>query len=647
VKTRALCLPFFTTLLTALFLVGCGPTTRPQDLRATQTSRPLPAAGTARGPYPAPPGGDAQFFAATPGVNPPVLSVPLADAPTPLPTPTLAPVTYTADGWEIVAPGVSYRPFTDIPGAVHPIHVARLARDTEQYPNLTVDTLLAGGVLQPWVIQSLSGQVRLYEDSLNYWGDLSQGGQPYWGKRNHILVALNGALTDTQDTFDIHNIALTLEGLPNQGMVQSGWYFDHFQEFQSRSGFVWTMGRQAFIGGCVFHPSAEQTVRFNPDDPESEIKLSGVNIPRSADRGIFLYTSHWGTTTGQEPRPNETSVEVVVRLTSPLVLLPAGENRYLDEEVVTGRVLEIRTNQEPASIEFDQVVLAAYGLNGDKLKNLAETRLGRQIQFSTRLTDGLPENCQKPSGKNWSEAYAALGVDVTLVADGEPIFNPSGIAPRSAVAGNDQYLYLVLAEGRPTVDANGEPDRTGMALYDLSVFLVTELDAEWAANLDGGGSSTLLINGRVVNQPGDSLPMICRRMYLSGVMSAGGTGETGGETFESEPTPRVVYGVTSPNGVCQRPVVNSLAFVAVEPMIRDTNTLQVGDTVITARVTPVRQGPGINYQIFEALPAGTKIEIVRPASGLNGIYASGAYWWYIESGARRGWVQMDHLGREP
>ena len=57
-------------------------------------------------------------------------------------------------------------------------------------------------------------------------------------------------------------------------------------------------------------------------------------------------------------------------------------------------------------------------------------------------------------------------------------------------------LYFVVADGR----RKGVP---GMTLPELAEFLVKEVGACAAMNLDGGGSSAMWIEDRIVNQPSD------------------------------------------------------------------------------------------------------------------------------------------------
>ena len=66
--------------------------------------------------------------------------------------------------------------------------------------------------------------------------------------------------------------------------------------------------------------------------------------------------------------------------------------------------------------------------------------------------------------------------------------------PRTAIAYVEENHYLlVVADGR-----TGESD--GLSLYELASFLC-ELGVQTAYNLDGGGSSTMVFLGKVVNNP--------------------------------------------------------------------------------------------------------------------------------------------------
>ncbi|MBK6722618.1 MAG: phosphodiester glycosidase family protein [Acidobacteria bacterium] len=68
--------------------------------------------------------------------------------------------------------------------------------------------------------------------------------------------------------------------------------------------------------------------------------------------------------------------------------------------------------------------------------------------------------------------------------------------PRTAVAKLKDGKFLMLtADGRTEQSA-------GLDLYDLAAYFL-ELGATDAMNLDGGGSTTMFLDGKVVNKPSD------------------------------------------------------------------------------------------------------------------------------------------------
>ncbi len=66
--------------------------------------------------------------------------------------------------------------------------------------------------------------------------------------------------------------------------------------------------------------------------------------------------------------------------------------------------------------------------------------------------------------------------------------------PRTALGYNEEKLFLVVADGRQPKYS------TGLTLYELSSILI-ELGATEAINLDGGSSSTFVVNNEVINKP--------------------------------------------------------------------------------------------------------------------------------------------------
>ena len=102
--------------------------------------------------------------------------------------------------------------------------------------------------------------------------------------------------------------------------------------------------------------------------------------------------------------------------------------------------------------------------------------------------------------------YNAISGDPMLVSGGAPMPNldQTDLHPRTAVgyARNGRYLYLVVVDGRQPFYSEG------ITLQELAKIMVS-LGAQYAMNLDGGGSSTMVIEGpdgkpRVLNSPIDN-----------------------------------------------------------------------------------------------------------------------------------------------
>ena len=112
----------------------------------------------------------------------------------------------------------------------------------------------------------------------------------------------------------------------------------------------------------------------------------------------------------------------------------------------------------------------------------------------------------QPSFDAPAKPFNAISGETLLVMGGKPIpdLNSTVPEPRTAVgySKNGRYLYLLVVDGRQTFYSEG---MTTKELADLML----SLGAQYAMNLDGGGSSTTVVAGqdgkpRVLNSPIDS-----------------------------------------------------------------------------------------------------------------------------------------------
>ena len=85
---------------------------------------------------------------------------------------------------------------------------------------------------------------------------------------------------------------------------------------------------------------------------------------------------------------------------------------------------------------------------------------------------------------------------IDLNIEDEVFFNTSiaGVQPRSAIGyTKDQHLILMVVDGRQT-------ESRGVYLEELAI-MMSEFDCFEAINLDGGGSSAMVANSRLLNKP--------------------------------------------------------------------------------------------------------------------------------------------------
>lgn len=101
-----------------------------------------------------------------------------------------------------------------------------------------------------------------------------------------------------------------------------------------------------------------------------------------------------------------------------------------------------------------------------------------------------------------NNAYHVFSFGPGLVADGEIKIDPQyevGKAatenPRTAIGMISPLHYIfIVTDGR-------SDDSDGLTIRELAALMI-ELDVQCAYNLDGGGSSTMYFNGKVINDPG-------------------------------------------------------------------------------------------------------------------------------------------------
>ncbi len=445
--------------------------------------------------------------------------------------------------WEAVAPGFDYRQF-QVAGPNN-VFVVRMDRAN---PACTIDSLISHGRLVGDT-ETVSAMAAAQEDALGYWGE-------YWGQRYDVVAAING---------DFYS-----GGVPVGGQICGAWYAKRFPDFAGGSGFAWQLDREAFIGECVRHLSHKQKISYLATGADQE--LDGVNRPRGTNE-LVLYTHHWDLTTGTDA----SGAEVLVAMTRPAAILPTPNGAL-------GTIVEIRPDAGSTVVPFDHVVLSAHGTAAATL--LANVSLGAELRISQEITH-YEHDCSTPFAWDWTKTYASIGGSFHFLRQGalQDSNDPGATQrhPRTAIALNDQYIFFIVVDGRSSISV-------GMNMTELGQFCLAYLDAVEGLNQDGGGSSTLWVNGQVMNVPSDGQ---------------------------------------------ERPVANGMMMANVLPRMQ-SERFAAGDPVRAGAAAAVRVGPGANYAVRGTASAGTPGLVLDHA--LRGVQATGTNWWLCQFGALVGWV---------
>ncbi|HSQ25854.1 MAG TPA: phosphodiester glycosidase family protein [Anaerolineales bacterium] len=499
--------------------------------------------------------------------------------------------------WTSVAKGIAYREFyLDHPNR---IYVARMDRNEA---GATLDTGIGMGDFSSG-LQTVRGIASLYDQTIGYW-------DRQWGTLNHVVVAINGFFYDTET------------GIPWSGQVASGWYAKRFDERQSGSSLVWTFDRNIFVGDCVVHPPNRQLVHF-PTVGVS-LRFDSINLPGEDDE-LIIFTPHYGDATP----PGEDKLDVLVQLERPLMIMP-------DPAVVKGVVVGMHAGQQGVLIPFDHIVLRASGKQREQLEQ--SVNVGDEVEISQELKHYLPD-CKTSNPINWENIYAATGASFVFLKEGkvQALNRDLGAvlrSPRTAIAYNDRYIFFMVVDGRDRFRS------LGMSMVELSTFAKMTLGANWGVAMDGGGSSTMVVNGRVVNHPLTDVEEVTSREFP-------GTGSTNFTVSlnQSVDLTHSLFNSGSPaftsnaNQVqeAERAVANSWMMISTQPA-EWSNRYQNGQEIFVSdsQGLTIRSGPGDHYSQISVVPSQSGGLVL--AHPLNGVFSRGFYWWKVEFGGVQGWA---------
>jgi len=242
------------------------------------------------------------------------------------------------------------------------------------------------------------------------------------------------------------------------------------------------------------HYQARVWVQFGEMEWDSSIELSGVNRERKVSEAV-LYRGSFG----QKPARTDGDMELRLSRCSPRPFSGSSDAVTRCEEV------EVVAVEAAARIANPQFVLSldpqyvTKNSVGDKIRALESSRK-RTAVIRTRINDGS------------SFFFPAGDVDITngvpqLIKNGKIDITwereKAGKSfvemrhPRTAVAKLKDGKFLMI-----TVDGRQPGVSVGMTLPELAEYILS-LGAIDAMNLDGGGSTTMFLDGKVINTPSD------------------------------------------------------------------------------------------------------------------------------------------------
>ncbi|MCX7018847.1 MAG: phosphodiester glycosidase family protein [bacterium] len=453
--------------------------------------------------------------------------------------------------WTQVTSGVEYQKFT-LSGPNN-VFVTRMDRATT---SLIIDTLLSNDTIRTGR-EKVSAMAARAEDMIGYWGQ-------EWGKyRYDVVVAVNG---------DFFNLTT---GVPTGGQLIGGWYAKRYPNVTGGSGFAWTLNRATFIGGCVSHTASKNKVTYPATAQEQYI--TDVDRARGTNE-LIIFTPYYDVST----QTDSSGAEVLVQMARPTLLMPTPG-------YTTGTVRAIYNGAGNTLIPFDHIVLSATGTAAAAL--LSNVSAGSEVRVSQEITH-YQDDCATRNSVDWTKTYASAGGGDVFLKNGAPYdIADTNLNPRTAFAYNSTWIFLVVVDGRAA-------ESIGMNMAQLANFCINYLGAADGINQDGGGSSTMWLDGVVRNHPSDA------------------TGE--------------------------RTVSNGIMIVQLVENVARSSAFAAGQNIITTTSATLRRGPGTNWsssKSFAALSTGRVM--THP---LNGVRAKGQCWWKCEFGSDQGWVSENEMG---
>ena len=188
------------------------------------------------------------------------------------------------------------------------------------------------------------------------------------------------------------------------------------------------------------------------------LKIDNINQPRMLSTHVIVFTGDWGKYSPQTPKYG---IQAVI------------ENGKL-----------VKTSYEPCEIPAN-----GYVISGPESK-IKELLNAKKFKLDVKMSPDWKGVNHILSGGPYLVKDGEVFVDMTA----EKLTSVGGRNPRTAIGyTKDNNLILLTADGR-------EGASIGLTLNELAN-MMKQLGCINAMNLDGGGSTVMYVNGKVVNKP--------------------------------------------------------------------------------------------------------------------------------------------------
>lgn len=266
------------------------------------------------------------------------------------------------------------------------------------------------------------------------------------------------------------NTVKAMSNYVNAAVAENASYFGDGRELYGVTKIAGDLVSSMYLTRTAFGVLADGSPYIGPvsyhgvvHSDNGDLYVSGLNGTRGSN-SVMLYNHYYGTSTGTD-------------------------NSGMEYVVKNDKIVDINRGNSP--LRKDEMVVS---VTGDGKQVLNGLKVGDTLQIEQSLNEP------------WNTATDILGVGPLLVKDGQVDITSAeeqiGVdvtgakAPRTAVGilRNGNVMFAVL-DGR-------QSHSRGMMLDDFARFLIG-MDVVDAVNFDGGGSSEMVIGGKIVNSPSD------------------------------------------------------------------------------------------------------------------------------------------------